>query len=147
MNRSGREIKHQRFSPLVADVKDDAAAATNAVPPFLEKDQKMGRHSQGCSVPYGLRTHQFIAHIRRIHPLKKDIEMEVENKGKIVVKAANPLSALDEPLYYTHSKTKMYNEIVFLIWDNVMSPNFALMCPWFIVESKKALDRLFDLEF
>jgi hypothetical protein len=53
--------------------------------------------------------------------------MVFENLGNIVVKAANPLAALGEPLYYTHS----------------MSPIFALMCPWFKVDCK---DRLFELE-
>ncbi len=53
----------------------------------------------------------------------------VLDKGITVVKAANPLAALGEPLYYIHSKTKMYNELFSMIWENVMSPTFALMCP------------------
>ena len=96
---------------------------------------------------YDLRTHQFIAHIRRVHPRNKDIEMEVEHKGRVVVKAANPLAAPGVPLYYTHSKTKSYNNICFMIWDNVMTTTFGKMCPWLRVDSKKALDRLFKLEF
>ena len=60
---------------------------------------------------YDLRTHQFIAHIRRVHPLNKDIEKEVEMKGRVVVKAANPLAAPGVPLYFTHSKTNSYNNI------------------------------------
>jgi hypothetical protein len=73
--------------------------------------------------------------------------MEGENQGGKVVKAANPLAALGEPLYYTHSKAKMYNKMFNMIWINVISPTFALMCSWFIIESKKALDRLFEYEF
>jgi hypothetical protein len=41
----------------------------------------------------------------------------------------------------------MYNKLFFMIWENVMSPSFALMCPWFKVDGKDALDRLFELEF
>ncbi len=63
------------------------------------------------------------------------------------MKAANPIAALGEPLNYTHSKTNMYNELFCMIWENVMSPTFALMCPWFKVDSEKALNRLFELEF
>ncbi len=70
----------------------------------------------------------------------------VLDKGSTVVKAANPLAALSEPLYYIHSKTKIYNELFFMIWQNVMSPTFALMCPWFKVDGKDALNRLFELE-
>ena len=96
---------------------------------------------------YDLKTHQFVAHIRRIHPGNRDIEMVVEPMGKIVVQAANPLAAPGEPLYYTHSKTNMYNDIFFMIWDNVFAPTFGIMCPWFTIGSKKALDKLFALEF
>ena len=73
--------------------------------------------------------------------------MVVEPMGKIVVQAANPLAAHGEPLYYTHSKTNMYNNIFFMIWDNVFAPPFGIMCPWFTIGSKKALDKLFALEF
>ena len=77
----------------------------------------------------------------------KDVEMEVEQKGRIVVKATHPLVAPGVPLYYIHSKTKMYNAICFMTWDNVMAKTFAIMCTWFRFESKKALDRLCRLEF
>ncbi len=83
---------------------------------------------------YDLRTHQFIAHIRPIHPLNKDIGM-VLDKGITVLKAANPLAALGkscECITFT-ANPKMYNELFFMIWENVMSPTFAL-------------NRLFELE-
>ncbi len=70
----------------------------------------------------------------------------VLDKGITVVKAANPLAALDEPLYCIHGKTEMYNELFFMIWENVMSQTFPLMCPWFKVDGKDALNRLFELE-
>jgi hypothetical protein len=41
----------------------------------------------------------------------------------------------------------MYNDIFFMIWDNVFAPTFGIMCPWFTIGSKKALDKLFALEF
>ncbi len=73
--------------------------------------------------------------------------MVFENKGNTVLKAFNPLAALGKPLYYTHSKAQMYNKLFSMNWENVMSPTFALMCPWFKVDGKNALDRLFELEF
>jgi hypothetical protein len=51
------------------------------------------------------------------------------------------------PLYYFHSKTKLYNDIFFHFWDYVMGPAFAIVCPWFTVDSQESLDRLFELEF
>ena len=136
-------------SPPEAALNDADAAATDARSPFQKTARKRSDTVKGALYhEYDLRTHQFIAHIRRIHPLNKDIEM-VLDKGITVVKAANQLAALGEPLYYIHSKTKMYNELFCMIWDNVMSksPTFALICPWFKVEGKKALDRLFEYEF
>ena len=73
--------------------------------------------------------------------------MEVEKKGSVVVKAANPLAASGVPLYYTHSKTNVYNNIFFMLWDNAIAPTFAKMSPWFRVDSRKALARLLKLEF
>ena len=114
-------------------------------PPYIEADTVKGALFHN----YDLRTHPFVAHICRVHPLNKDIE--VEQKVKIVVKAAklcaNPLAAQGEPLDYTHSKTKMCYNFFFMTWDNIMAPTIAIMCPWFTIGSKKALDRLFQLEF
>ena len=56
---------------------------------------------------YDLLTHQLIAHIRRIHPGNKAIEMDVAGKGKKAVKAADPLAPPGVPLYYIHNKTKI----------------------------------------
>jgi hypothetical protein len=63
------------------------------------------------------------------------------------VKAADPLAKPGIPLYYFHSKTKLYNDIFFHFWDTVMGPAFSIVCPWFTVKSKKALNNLFDLYF
>ena len=63
------------------------------------------------------------------------------------VKAADPLAKPGIPLYYFHSKTKLYNDIFFHFWDYVMAPAFAIVCPWFTVNSQESLDRLFELEF
>ena len=73
--------------------------------------------------------------------------MEVSGKGKVLVKAANPLAEPGIPLYYVHRKTAMYNDIFFHFWDNVMAPAFNYICPWFTVNSRKSLDKLFALEF
>ena len=57
---------------------------------------------------YDLLTLQFIAHIRRIHPENKTIEMDVVGKGKTAAKAANPLAEPGVHIYYIHGTTKMY---------------------------------------
>jgi hypothetical protein len=39
--------------------------------------------------------------------------MEIPNAGKVLVKAADPLAKLEIWLYYTQSKTHLYNDIFF----------------------------------
>ncbi len=42
---------------------------------------------------YGFHVHQFVTHLRRVHPANKDIMMEiVPSAGKVSVKAADPLA-------------------------------------------------------
>jgi hypothetical protein len=61
--------------------------------------------------------------------------------------AADPFARLSIPLYYFHSQTNLYNDNFFNCWDNIFSPTFNIVCPWFNVESLNSLDRLFELEF
>ena len=97
---------------------------------------------------YNLLVHQFIAHLRRIHPSKPSIMMKVEGfEDKVEVMAADPLAPHPMPLYYTHSKMPMYNNKFFVFWDLVVAECFSRTIPWFTVRSQKALDRLFALEF
>ena len=96
---------------------------------------------------YDLLTHQFIAHFRRIHPKNKTIEKEVAGMGKIPVQAANPLAPPGVPLYYVHSRVGYYNDMFFMFWDSVIAEALATIAPWFTIDSKRALDRLFALEF
>ena len=96
---------------------------------------------------YDLLTHQFIAHFRRIHPKNKPIEKEVAGMGKIPVQAANPLAPPGVPLYYIHSRVGYYNDMFFMFWDFVFGEALAIIAPWFTIDSMKALERLFALEF
>ena len=101
---------------------------------------------------YDWKCHQFIAHLRRVHPANPPVTIALEGfEGKELVKAADPLAKPGIPLYYFHSKTKLYNDIFFhfwpKFWDKVMGPTFRIVSPWFTVNSKKALDYLFDLYF
>ena len=97
---------------------------------------------------YDWLCHQFMAHLRRVHPGNPPLKMAVAGfDGLQSVKAADPLAKPGIPLYYFHSKTKLYNDIFFHFWDYVMAPTFAIVCPWFTVNSQESLDRLFELEF
>jgi hypothetical protein len=53
----------------------------------------------------------------------------IPNTGKVLVKAADPLAKQGIPLYYTHSKTNLYNDIFFHFWDTVMTPSLCNICP------------------
>ena len=124
MNQIRTEIKYQILIPYVYSsqaVEDEADAEADAaiVAPFRKKTKKGADTVKGALFnKYDLTTHQFVAllfaHIRRIHPVNTDIDMGIVHKEQIVVKAANPLAAVGEPLHYTHSKTKRYNTIVFM---------------------------------
>ena len=97
---------------------------------------------------YSLLVHQFIAHLRRVHPSRPAIMMKVDGfEDKVEVKAADPLAPHPMPLYYMHSRMPMYNNKFFVFWDQVIAVCFARIIPWFVVRSQKALDRLFALEF
>jgi hypothetical protein len=61
---------------------------------------------------YDWKCHQFIAHLRRAHPTNPPTMMALEGfEGQVLVKAADPLAKPCIPLYYFHSKTKLYNNI------------------------------------
>jgi hypothetical protein len=61
---------------------------------------------------YDFLVSPFVYHFRRVHPANKNIMMEIiPNAGKELVKAADPLANQEIPLYYTHSKTNLYNNI------------------------------------
>jgi hypothetical protein len=97
---------------------------------------------------YDWKCHQFLAHLRRVHPANPPVMIALEGfEDKQLVKAADPLAKPGIPLYYFHSKTKLYNDIFFHFWDCVMAPAFAIVCPWFTVDSQESLDTLFALEF
>ena len=97
---------------------------------------------------YDFLVHQFVAHLRSVHSTNRATMMEINpNAGKVLVKAADPLAKPGIPLYYTHSKTYMYNDIFFHFWDTVMTPTLENICPWMAVTSKKSLEQLFSLEF
>jgi hypothetical protein len=98
---------------------------------------------------YDSMVHQYTSHLRRVHAslMNKPLMMDVKGfEGKVPVKT-DALAVPGMPLYYYHSKTKMYNDHFFHFWDNVMARTFAIIAPWFTVDSKKALDALFALHF
>ena len=63
------------------------------------------------------------------------------------MQAANSLAAPGVPLDYIHSKAGYYNYIFLMLWDHVISPAFDTIGPWLTIDCKRALDRLFALEF
>ncbi len=96
---------------------------------------------------YDFLVHQFVAALCRVRSANKDIIMEIGIFGKVLVKAADTLAKQEYPLYYTHSKTNLYNDIFFNFWDIVMTSTLCNICPWMAVTFKKSLGKLFTLEF
>jgi hypothetical protein len=93
---------------------------------------------------YDFQVHQFITHLRRVHPGNPPLSMNVGGQ-LVTVKAADPLAPDRVPLYYFHSRTGLYNHFMFQFWDACMSPTFNIICPWFNVTSEQELERLFAL--
>jgi hypothetical protein len=115
------------------------------------KKIKTGTEKGALWHEYDFLVHQFVAHLRSVRPVKnKAIMMEIiPNTSTVLVKAADPLEKQEIPLYYTHSKTFLYNNVFFQFkfWDTVMAPTLSNICQWMAVTSKKSLEQLFNLEF
>lgn len=133
------------------DADEEAEDAVQDVSETKRKRPKRVKvvEDTGCLYnEYDWHCHQFIAHLRRVHAGNPPLKMAVAGfDAQQTVKAADPLAKPGIPLYYFHSKTKLYNDIFFHFWDYVMAPAFAIVCPWFTVDSQESLDRLFELEF
>ena len=113
------------------------------------KKQKVSE-AGALSHEYDISVHTFLGHLRRVHASNPAITKTVNLDGtskSVQVLAAGPLAPPGVPLYYYHSKTKMYGYWMFHFWDNVMAPTMANVCPWFVVDSQEALDRLLGLKF
>ena len=146
---TGPGPKYSQFIPTIYrtttrkdDSEDDEPVRVPAKKTKVETDKG------ALYYEYNFLAHQFIAHLRRVHPSRPAILMDVIGiEEKVLVKAADPLAKPPMPLYYTHRKTPMYNDNFFILWDNIIAEAFAITCPWFVVDSVKALDKLFSLEF
>ncbi len=96
---------------------------------------------------YDFLGHQYVAHLRRVHPNNEAIMMDVvPGEDKLLVKAADPLARPWIQLYYSHSKIKMYTTI-FSFRIHSHGSYTANICPWMTLNSKKSLDQLLALEF
>jgi hypothetical protein len=73
--------------------------------------------------------------------------MEIHGHGRSLVKAADPLAAPGIYLYYFHSKTPLYNDIFFILWDAVIPRVFQYVCPSLVVKCQKDLKTPLLLEF
>ena len=149
---SGPGLKYPQLIPNVyrsSKREEEAEQQEQGLDPLVRQQKRVKRETEKGALwhEYDLLAHQYIAHLRRVHHSNCDIMMEVSGKGKVLVKAANPLAEPGIPLYYVHRKTAMYNDIFFHFWDTVMAPAFNYICPWFTVNSQKSLDKLFALEF
>jgi hypothetical protein len=66
--------------------------------------------------------------------------------ARISVKAGDPFAKSGTPLYYFHSKTKLYTNILFHFWDSVMGPTFAIdILVWIVLAIFKFVNQaLYD---
>ena len=98
---------------------------------------------------YDKSVHEWVTHLRRVHPELPALDMDLTLDGKptkVAVKACNPLAPPGVPLYYYHSRTPYYNDKFFLWWDRCFSEAVRHVCPWMVVSSKKSLEKLLSLK-
>ena len=112
--------------------------------------RSLGPTSKGALFyAYNAQVHEFIGHLRRIHPSEPVRNIPVTYMGKTTnldVKAADPLASSGTPLYYFHSKIPMYNDFVFMWWDQCLAYTLRNTCPIFTVKSAKSVQTLLNLE-
>ena len=84
----------------------------------------------------------------RLHSANPPVNMDV-NWTLVQVQACNPLAPAGQPWCYYHSKTALYNGILFLCWDEymVVTSTFNVVCLWMNVTSQACLEFLFSLKF
>ena len=98
---------------------------------------------------YDKSVHEWLTHLRRVHPDLQPLEMDVMLDGKqtkVSVKACDPLAPPGVPLYYYHGKTPLYNDTFFVWWDNCFAESLQYVCPWMKVTSKGSLEKLLNLK-
>jgi len=98
---------------------------------------------------YDKSVHEWLTHLRRVHPDLQPLEMDVMLDGKqtkVSVKACDPLAPPGVPLYYYHCKTPLYNDNFFVWWDNCFAESVQYVCPWMVVTSKGSLEKWLKLK-
>ena len=148
LKNNGTGIKYQNLIPTFSrsgedDDADDAEAEESK--PKRPKKSKVLEDDAVMYKEYDWDFHQFVAHLRRVHPDNPPTTVDLDG-SKIVVKAADPFAPPGVPLYYFHGRPNFYNDVFFDCWDNFFAPTFNIVCPWFTVDSLESLDLLFDLE-
>jgi hypothetical protein len=76
-----------------------------------------------------------------VHYLNPDVII-----GGKTVKAADALAPPGTPLYYIHSKTRMYNSLFFDWFVHCFAKTFVNVCPFYSYKSVKDLEKLLDAE-
>jgi hypothetical protein len=71
---------------------------------------------------YDKNTHEFLTHLRRLD----STQPELEGPNGTMIKGAQPLAPPGEPLYYYHSRTKIYGPLFYWFWDTVFAPMYRL---------------------
>ena len=98
---------------------------------------------------YEKEVHQWLTHLRRVHPNLPTVEMDLVVQGrrqKVQVKACDPFAPPGVPLYYFHSKNPFYNDNFFIWWDNCFAEAFRYVCPWIQVTSRGALESVMNMK-
>ncbi len=151
LKTNGVGIKYQQFVPSVHRSFSIEALPPNEIPnDAMEREPKKIKTATEKGAlwhEYDFLVHQFVAHLRHVHLANKAIMMEfIPNTSKVLVlvKAADPLAKLEILLYYTHSKTYLYNHIFFHFSD---TPTLGVnICPWMAVTFKKSFEQLLNLD-
>ena len=136
---------YDSFIPTLSVDSDNLIENADDASSDQRKPQRRTNEKGALYHAYDLQVHQFVGHLRRVHPTNPSVKMTVRSKT-VDVKAANPLAPSGHPLYYYHSRTAYYNNFFFMWWDKCLSHVFKNVLPFLEVRTSAAMERLLNME-
>ena len=136
--------KYSCFIPDVERIGPAEDAAQHEPSPGEKRKRQPRRATDKGALfyEYDARLHEWITHLRRVHWMNPSAQVEGQT-----VKGSDPLAPKGVAMYYVHGRTSYYNNFFFEWWYNCFVKTFALVCPFYDVQSVEDLTTLLNAEF
>ena len=127
---------YDSFIPTLSLESDNQIENADGASSDQRKTQRRTNEKGALYHAYDLQVHQFVGHLRRVHPTNPSVNMTIQSKT-VNVKAADPLAPSGHPLYYYHSRTAYYD-----IFFSCGGTSAYLTCSRMCCHSWKCVPRL-----